>query len=87
MGQEVRDIRERAADYALRAIQLYRHLLRKRDGVGSILGKQYLRSATSIGANLIEAQAGESSTTSPGRAKLFACSTISGIVVPPISYA
>jgi len=60
MGQEVRDIRERAADYALRAIQLYRHLLRKRDGVGSILGKQYLRSATSIGANLIEAQAGES---------------------------
>ena len=56
----MRDIRERSADYALRAIQLYRHLLRKRDGVGAVLGKQYLRSATSIGANLIEAQAGES---------------------------
>lgn len=60
MGREVRDIRERTMEYALRAVQLYRHLLRKRDGVASILAKQYLRSATSIGANLIEAQAGES---------------------------
>jgi len=47
-------------DYAVRAIQFFRHLKRTRDDVGAILGKQYLRSATSIGANLIEARAGES---------------------------
>lgn len=55
-----RDIRDRTAEYALRAVKLYRYLLRRRDGVGLVIGKQFLRSATSIGANLIEAQAGES---------------------------
>ena len=55
-----KDIRERAEDYALRAVRLYRFLLKERDGVGLVLGKQYLRSACSIGANLVEAQAGES---------------------------
>ena len=54
------DIRERTLQYSLRAIKLFRYLQRQRDAVALILGKQYLRSATSIGANLIEAQAGES---------------------------
>ncbi len=53
-------IRERSFGYALRAIKLYRYLLKQRDGVGWILGKQYLRAACSVGANVEEAQAGES---------------------------
>jgi four helix bundle protein len=55
-----RDIRERVFEYALRAVKLYRSLQEKKDGAGKILGKQYLRSATSIGANIEEAQAAES---------------------------
>ena len=47
------------AQYALRAVKLYQHLQRKRDGAGWVLARQFLRFATSIGANLIEAQAGE----------------------------
>jgi four helix bundle protein len=54
------DIRERAMDYALRAIRVYRHLNEQREDVGRLIGKQFLRSATSIGANLVEAQSGES---------------------------
>src|SRR2546425_10444848 len=53
-------IRERSFGYALRAIKLYRYLLKQRDGVGWILPKQYLRAACSVGANVEEAQAGES---------------------------
>jgi len=34
-------------------------LQEKRDGAGWVLGKQYLRAATSIGANIEEAQSGE----------------------------
>lgn len=55
-----RDIRKRSFQYALRAVKLYRFLQERRDGAGWILGKQYLRAATSIGANVEEAQAGES---------------------------
>lgn len=55
-----RDIEERALDFALRAIRLFRHLQRQRDGAAWILGKQFLRSATSIGANITEGRAGES---------------------------
>lgn len=55
-----RDIRERVFHYALRAIKLYQTLEKKRDGAGWILGKQYLRAATSIGANIEEAQHAES---------------------------
>jgi four helix bundle protein len=55
-----RDILARSFAYALRAIGLYQLLQRRKDGVGWILGKQYLRAATSIGANIEEAQAGES---------------------------
>jgi len=50
-----RDIQERTVDYALRAIKLYQHLQRGRDGASRIIGKQFLRSATSVGANLAEA--------------------------------
>ncbi|MGO8788206.1 MAG: four helix bundle protein [Terriglobia bacterium] len=58
--REPQDIRKRAYTYALRAIRVYRYLQKQRDGVGWILGKQYLRAATSIGANIEEAQASES---------------------------
>ena len=54
------DIRERAMEYSLRAIRVYRYLLEQREDVGRIIGRQFLRSATSIGANLVEAQSGES---------------------------
>ncbi len=59
MGKVI-DIRERALQYAMRSIKLFRFLQKQRDGVGMVLGRQFLRSATSIGANLVEAQAGES---------------------------
>ncbi len=55
-----REIRARSFAYALRAIKLYQFLQARKDGAGWILGKQYLRSASSIGANIAEAQAGES---------------------------
>jgi four helix bundle protein len=55
-----REIRERVFQYALRAIKLYQHLQRQKDGAGWILGKQYPRAACSIGANIEEAQSGES---------------------------
>ena len=54
------DIRERSFKYALRAIKLYQCLQEGKDGAGWIIAKQYLRSATSIGANVEEAQSGES---------------------------
>lgn len=53
------DIRRRAFQYSLRAIKVYRFLQSRKDGVGWILGKQYLRAATSIGANIEEAQSAE----------------------------
>jgi len=58
--KETQDIRQRTYQYALRAIKLYQHLQEQRDGAGWILGKQYLRAATAIGANIEEAQASES---------------------------
>lgn len=54
------DIRERSFQYALRAINLFRATQARKDAAGRILGKQFLRSATSIGANIEEAQSGES---------------------------
>jgi len=59
-GKGSRDIRARSLQYALRAIKLYQHLQKQKDGAGWIIGKQYLRAATSVGANIEEAQAGES---------------------------
>ncbi len=53
------DIRQRSFAYALRAIKLYQALSGRKDGAAWVLGRQYLRSATSIGANIEEAQSGE----------------------------
>ncbi|MBW3625654.1 MAG: four helix bundle protein [Armatimonadetes bacterium] len=53
-------IRERSYRYALDAIHFYRSLKSIRDEAIWIIGKQYLPSATSIGANVEEAQSGES---------------------------
>ena len=55
----MRDIRERTFDFALRIVKLCQHLDDK-PGVGRTLGKQLLRAGTSIGANVEEAQAGQS---------------------------
>lgn len=54
-----RDIRSRTFAYALRSVKLFRYLQDQHDGAGWILAKQYLRSATSIGTNIEEAQSGE----------------------------
>ena len=54
------DIKERTFEYALQAIRLFQELQAQKDSAGWIIGKQFLRSATSIGANVHEAQSGES---------------------------
>ncbi len=59
MSENRKDIRKRSFDYALRAVKLYHHLQNQKDGAGWIIGKQFLRAAGSIGANIEEAQAGE----------------------------
>ena len=56
----VPDILGRTVLYAVRAIEVYRYVQRRRDGAGRIIARQYLRSATSIGANLEEAHGAES---------------------------
>jgi four helix bundle protein len=55
----MKDIRERTFDFALRIIKLCQQL-EQEGGVGRTLGWQLLRSGTSIGANVEEAQAGQS---------------------------
>jgi len=60
MSKDPRDIRDRSYVYSLRAIKLYQALQQRKDGAGWVLGKQYLRAATSIGANVEEAQSAES---------------------------
>jgi four helix bundle protein len=57
---EAPDIRERAVRYAIRGIELFRLVQRQKDLAGRIVAKQYLRAATSIGANVKEAHSGES---------------------------
>ncbi len=52
------DIAERCVSYSLKIINLYNKL--EKNSVGRIIGKQLLRSATSIGANVHEAQAAQS---------------------------
>src|SRR2546425_253683 len=54
------NILKRSFTYPLRAVKLYQYIQEQKDGAGWIIGKQYLRAATSIGANIEEAQAGES---------------------------
>lgn len=53
------DIRQRAFNFALRIIKLCKQL-EEEPGVARTLSWQLLRSGTSIGANLEEAQAGQS---------------------------
>ena len=60
MSKDPPDIRRRSYGYSLRAIKLYQVLQQGKDGAGWVLGKQYLRAATSIGANVEEAQSAES---------------------------
>ena len=55
----VPDIQERTLDYGVRAVRLYQALQSDRSGAGRVIARQYLRSATSIGANVAEAQGGE----------------------------
>ena len=55
----MQDIRERTFDFALRIIKLCQQL-EEEGGVSRTLGWQLLRSGTSIGANVEEAQAGQS---------------------------
>jgi four helix bundle protein len=56
---KVKDIQKRAFLFACRIINFYRFIA-KQDDVGEVLGRQVLRSGTSIGANLEEASAGQS---------------------------
>jgi len=49
-----RDLRLRTKDFALRVIRLY-SFLAKRNGAAVVLGKQVLRSGTSVGAHYREA--------------------------------
>jgi four helix bundle protein len=62
MSEEFRvakpDIAKRNFAYSLQIIQLYREL--ENDSIGRILGRQLLRSGTSVGANVHEAQGGQS---------------------------
>jgi four helix bundle protein len=51
-------IAERTIEFSLQVIQLCRRL--ERDDIGKTLGRQLLRSGTSIGANVHEAQGGQS---------------------------
>lgn|GEM_PF-3569944 len=55
----MRDIRERTFEFALRIIKLCQQL-EEAGGIGRTLGWQLLRSGTSVGANVEEAQAGQS---------------------------
>jgi four helix bundle protein len=58
-AQKPRDIHERSLDYGVRAVRLFRKLNSASDIASTVVAKQYLRCATSIGANLAEAQAAE----------------------------
>jgi four helix bundle protein len=55
----MKDIRERSFHFAVRVIKLCQ-FLDERPGVARALGRQLLRAGTSVGANVEEAQAGQS---------------------------
>lgn len=57
--EKPRDICERTFQFAVRIVKLCQHLDQK-PGVSRTLANQLLRSGTSIGANIQEAQAGQS---------------------------
>jgi len=52
------DILERSVQYSIKIISFFREI--EKDTVGRIIGRQLLRSGTSIGANVHEAQGGQS---------------------------
>ncbi|MFN0141461.1 MAG: four helix bundle protein [Pyrinomonadaceae bacterium] len=56
----MQDITERTFNFALRIIKLFRFLNEEYSADKHILAKQLLRSGTSIGANVEEAQSGQS---------------------------
>jgi four helix bundle protein len=53
------NIRERSFEFACRIVKLYQHLEQSGSGA-AVLAKQLLRAGTAIGANLEEADAGQS---------------------------
>ena len=57
--QPPRDIYERTFEFALRIVKLCQ-LLDKQPGVSRTLGRQLLRSGTSVGANIQEGKSGQS---------------------------
>jgi len=59
MAKEVKDIKERTFEFALRIIKLCQYL-DKKPGVPRTLSYQLLKAGTSVGANVEEAQAGQS---------------------------
>ena len=59
MDEQPQDLRPRTKAFALRVIRMYSKL-EKRDAVAQVLGKQVLRSGTSVGANYREASRGRS---------------------------
>jgi four helix bundle protein len=59
MSKSPKDIRERAFEFAVRIIKLCQHL-DKKPGVPRTLSYQLLKAGTSVGANIEEAQAGQS---------------------------
>ena len=59
MNEKPQDLKLRTKAYALRVIRMYSSLP-KSDTVAQVLGKQVLRSGTSVGANYREASRGRS---------------------------
>ena len=57
--EEVRDLRERTKEFALRVVKMFAALPRSTEA--QVLGKQVLRSGTSVGANYREAHRARSS--------------------------
>lgn len=56
--KEIRDIRERAFEFACRVVRIHRALGRKRGN--AIAANQLFRAGTSVGSNLEEAEAAQS---------------------------
>jgi four helix bundle protein len=59
MSERPKDLKPRTKTFALRIIKMY-SALPKTDAVAQVLGKQVLRSGTSVGANYREASRGRS---------------------------
>ena len=59
VNEQPRNLKPRTKAFALRIIRMY-STLRKSDPVAQVLGKQVLRSGTSVGANYREASRGRS---------------------------